>query len=68
MLRFLGISSMGIIFLLISPKLRGQVMGVIGDGVHFMDLYSPISYIVGGVGVIALLLVSLYRGAQARPR
>jgi hypothetical protein len=68
MLRFLGISSMGIIFLLISAKLRGQVMGVIGDGVHFMDLYSPMSYILGGVGLLSLLLVSLYRGSQARPR
>ena len=57
---------LGGIFLLISPKLRGEVWGALDKGVTTMDLYAPYSYIAGGVLVLVTLMVSFYRGAQAR--
>ena len=57
---------LGGVFLLISPKLRDQVWGALGGGVSAMDFYAPYSYIAGGLLVLLALMVSLYRGAQAR--
>jgi hypothetical protein len=41
-------------------------MGALGGGVTAMDLYAPYSYIAGGLLVFVALMVSFYRGAQAR--
>jgi hypothetical protein len=66
MVRLLSIFGLGGLFLWISPHLRGQVYGALGGGVTAMDVYSPYSYIAGGVLLIVVLLTSFYRGAQAR--
>ena len=66
MLRAISIFGLGGLFFLISPKLRGEVWGAFGSGVNTMDLYAPYSYIAGGLLVFFVLIVSFYRGAQAR--
>jgi hypothetical protein len=66
MLRAASMFGLGGIFLWISPKLRDQAMGALGGGVTAMDLYAPYSYIAGGLLVFVALMVSFYRGAQAR--
>jgi uncharacterized membrane protein (DUF106 family) len=66
MLRAFGISGLGILFLVISPKLRDQVEGAIGVGVSAMDYYAPYSYAAGVIAVLVTLVVSFNRGSQAR--
>ena len=66
MLRAFGIFGLGIVFLTISPKLRGQVQGAIGVGVTAMDTYAPYSYAVGVIVVLVTMIVSFNRGSQAR--
>jgi hypothetical protein len=66
MLRATSMFGLGGIFLWISPKLRDQALGAIGGGVSAMDFYAPYSYIAGGLLVFVALMVSFYRGAQAR--
>ena len=66
MLRAFSMFSLGAIFLAISPHLRQQVSGAIGSGVSAMDFYAPYSYVAGGLLLLFALMVSLYRGAQAR--
>ena len=66
MLRALSISGMGFLFLAISPKLRGEVWGVIGDGVTAMETHAPYSYIVGVIMVLVTIVVAFNRGARAR--
>jgi ABC-type xylose transport system permease subunit len=57
---------LGVLFLAISPKLRGDVTGVIGSGVMFMDMNAPYSYIVGVLLVIAVVIYSFRQGARPR--
>ena len=66
MLRAASMFGLAGIFLLISSKLRDQIWDAIGIGVATMDFYSPYSYIAGGLAVLSMLLISLYRGAQVR--
>jgi hypothetical protein len=66
MLRAFGIFGLGIVFLTISPKLRGQVQAAIGVGVTTIDSYAPYSYAVGVILVLVTLVVSFNRGSQAR--
>ena len=66
MLRVASMFGLGGIFLMISPKLRDQAWGALGGGVSAMDFYAPCSYIAGGLLVFFVLIVSFYRGAQAR--
>jgi len=66
MLRAVSMFGLGGIFFWISPHLRAQVYGALGGGVSAMDLYAPYSYIAGGLLVFFALMVSFYRGAQAR--
>jgi uncharacterized membrane protein (DUF106 family) len=66
MLRAFGIFGLGIVFLMISPKLRDQVQSVIGVGVTTMDTYAPYSYAAGVIAVLVTLIVSFNRGSQAR--
>jgi hypothetical protein len=66
MLRAASMFGLGGLFLLISPKLREQAWGMLGGGVSAMEFYAPYSYIAGGFLVVCTLMVSLYRGAQAR--
>jgi hypothetical protein len=66
MLRALSIFGLGAIFLVISPKLRDQVHGVMGVVVSSMELYSPFSYIAGVILVLATMVYSFQRGSRAR--
>jgi hypothetical protein len=66
MLRAFGIFGLGIVFLMISPKLRDQVQGAIGVGVTAMNTYAPYSYAAGVIAVLVTMIVSFNRGSQAR--
>ena len=66
MVRALGMFGLGGLFLAISPHLRWLVWDTLGGGVTAMEVHAPYSYIAGGVLVLVTLLVSFYRGAQAR--
>jgi hypothetical protein len=66
MLRTFSMFSLGAVFLAISPHLRQQVFGAIGSGVSAMDFYAPYSYVAGGILVLVTMVISFYRGAQAR--
>lgn len=66
MVRLVTIGGFAALFLLISPKLRGDVWGALGKGVNTMDFYAPYSYIAGGLLLLATLLISFTRGARAR--
>jgi hypothetical protein len=54
----------GGVFLMISPKLRDTVNAGMLSATKEMELYSPYSYIAGGVLVLLTLVISMYRGAQ----
>lgn len=66
MFRALGCFGLGILFLAISPDLRMTV----GNGIEAMEkaieTYSPISYVMIAVGVLATLMILIYRAAQPR--
>jgi hypothetical protein len=66
MLRVCGMFGMGILFMLISPKLRQNVFDGLNSGVNGMEAHSPYSYVGLGVAVLIVGGISLYRGAQAR--
>jgi hypothetical protein len=63
-----GISFFGFggIFLLISPKLRGDITGGLESLTLQMELYAPWSYVGGVVLLVLAFMVAMYRGAQAR--
>jgi uncharacterized membrane protein YdcZ (DUF606 family) len=66
MFRILGMFGLGILFLVISPGLRGSLIGNFESLGNAMDQYSPFSY-VGLVLVIAcILMFGLYRASQPR--
>jgi hypothetical protein len=64
MLRFFAWGSFAGVFLLISPKLRTQLMGCLDSGVQSMDANSPWSYIGAAVLIVVIFLYSLVKGAQ----
>ncbi|MBS1859004.1 MAG: hypothetical protein JST11_26765 [Acidobacteria bacterium] len=64
MLRVLGMGGMGGLFLMISPKLRGDLAEYLTSGINGLSNYAPFSYIGLGVLVVLLFLFSLSRGAQ----
>jgi hypothetical protein len=64
MLRTLSWGSFGGLFLMISPKLRLQVMGCLDSGVQRMDATAPWSYVGAALLVVLAFLVSLSRGTQ----
>jgi hypothetical protein len=64
MLRAFSLFGMAGLFLLISPKLRGNITDGIGSATHQFELYAPYSYVGGVLLVLLVLVISLYRGAQ----
>ena len=66
MVRAISFFSMGGLFLVISPNLRATVAGLIESFEHQLELYSPLSYVGCGVAVLLTVVISFYRGAQAR--
>ena len=53
-------------FLIISPKLRGQCQEAIGSVVSSMEFYAPFSYVAGVLLVLATLVYSFNRGSRPR--
>ena len=66
MLRFFSMCGLGLLFLAISPKLRGNVQDAIGSVYMNVQSYAPFSYVALGVLVIIGLMRAMYRGAQPR--
>jgi hypothetical protein len=66
MTRFLGIIVFAGGFLLISPSLRQSAMGVINALSDFTSGYSPYSYIVLAIAVLAGITLTLKTGQEAR--
>lgn len=63
-LRLISWGSFAFIFLIISPKLRNQLVGAMESGVQGMEANAPYSYIGAAVLIIVLFLYSLARGSQ----
>jgi uncharacterized membrane protein len=66
MVRALCLCGLGIVFLMISPPLRGQVVDMLTKGVMTFESYAPLSYVLGVVAVLVTFLVSLKRGSRVR--
>lgn len=66
MLRALGSFGLGILFLIVSPALRGSVMDVLNAIGNWVQVYSPLSYVGIGIAILAGLMFCLYRAAQPR--
>ena len=66
MLRAFSLSGLGVVFLIISPKLRGQCQEAIGSVVSSMEFYAPFSYVAGVLLVLATLVYSFNRGSRPR--
>jgi len=64
MARLISLCGMTGGFLLISPKLREQVMIGYDSTAKFLNNYSPFSYIAVAIGIFAFLTMSLYRTAR----
>jgi hypothetical protein len=65
-IRYLAISGFGAVFLWISPAFRLTVLTGISQFEETLALYAPWSYVGSVVFLIFLLIMSFYRGAQAR--
>ena len=52
-------------FLMISPKLRGDVAQAVGLGLTTLDAYSPWSYMGAALFILAVFVISCYRGSVA---
>jgi hypothetical protein len=66
MIRVLSWMSFGILFLMISPKLREVAMDGIAWGVNGIVKYSPWSYIGAVVGLVLFAMMSNDRSASSR--
>jgi hypothetical protein len=66
MFRAFGIFGIGFLFLLISPSLRGSIVGKFEAFTTFMDVNSPLSYVGLGVVILAGLMIMVYRSSQPR--
>ena len=66
MVRAISLVAMGGGFLMISPKLRDGVGGVLTVITSGLNDYSPFSYIVLGIGILALMTVSMHNAATKR--
>jgi hypothetical protein len=66
MFRLLGMFGLGGLFLLISPSLRGVVMGAFDSGARFLEQNSPFSYVGVALVVLAGMMFGVYRAAQPR--
>ena len=64
MLRFCSLAAMGFLFVMISPKLRTDILGYLDSGINGMTANAPYSYIGAVVVVLGVFLFSISRGAQ----
>ena len=66
MLRAAGTFGLGILFIAISPALRGSLLDDLGAIEHAIVVNSPISYIGIGLAVLAGLMFALHQASQPR--
>jgi hypothetical protein len=66
MARAISLFGLTALFLLVSPPLRKDVLGVINKGVLTMQLYAPISYVLGVILLLASMVIAFNRGSRAR--
>jgi hypothetical protein len=66
MIRAVGLFGLGGGFLMISPKLRETLYESASAVVASMERYSPYSYIGAGVGLMCLLMLTLYKASAPR--
>jgi hypothetical protein len=66
MLKALGMFGLAGAFLVISPELRGSVMGGIDAFGNFLSVNSPLSYVCLAVVGLVAAMVWVYRAAQPR--
>ena len=66
MVRAISLFGLVVLFLLISPVLRGLVLGGIQSFVDLLERNSPYSYVIAVAGVLAVFTISLNRGAAPR--
>ncbi len=64
MIRVLSWITFGVMFLMISPKLRDTVMDWVVTGVGTIKYYSPWSYIGAVTCLLLFAVISNYRGAS----
>ena len=66
MLRVCSMFGLGLGFLMISPKLRGNVQDVFGSLYLNVQIYAPFSYVALVILVLAAMIASFRQGAQPR--
>jgi hypothetical protein len=66
MFRALGCFGLGILFLAISSELRMTVLNILEAISHWIETYSPLSYVGIAVAILAGLMFCLHRAAQPR--
>ena len=66
MWRVLGFLGLAVLFLSISAKFRGQVLGLLAAFVAFLAHYSPISYVIFGAVCLLAFLIFVSRGSKPR--
>ncbi len=66
MWRVLGFLGIAILFLTISSKFRGQVIGLLAAFVQLLAHYSPISYVIFGAFCLFAFLIFVSRGSRPR--
>jgi hypothetical protein len=66
MLRAISLLGLAVLFLAISAKLRGGVMGLLVAFVAMLARYSPISYVIFGTVVLMAFLIFVSRGSRPR--
>jgi hypothetical protein len=66
MFRALGMFGLGILFLLISPSLRGTLIGDFEAFTTFLEHNSPLSYVGLALVILAGLMFMVYRSSQPR--
>ena len=66
MVRAISLFGLTALFLLVSPVLRNDVLGVINKCVLAMQFYAPFSYVLGVILVLVSMVVAFNRGSRAR--
>jgi len=66
MIRALSLFGLAALFFAVSPGLRHQLMVGLGAFVGVMTKYSPVSYVVGGLVLFLVFIISL--NSSTRPR
>ena len=66
MLRACSLLGMTVLFLVISPGLRGTVLNGIAQAVAGLDKYSPYSYAGLGLVLLGALMLTFYKSSVPR--